>query len=210
MVFKNLGHGRGRRPRHRRRPRQNSSGIVGQTLFGVACTTTATGAFPVKSGGDTRSRSGTAWTAATIRKKKFVGSAKIRRSKMKAPNPSCAKGPNGPSFRRSRRPPAPIAVQKMWCAIRTCLDTWFSSGLWPLTTLGWPDETDALRRHYPTSVLATGHEILYLWVARMVMMGLPCATMFPIVTCSFTGLCGTNRAGKCPSRSTTSLTPWTS
>jgi valyl-tRNA synthetase len=52
------------------------------------------------------------------------------------------------------------------------LDTWFSSGLWPLTTLGWPDETDSLRRHYPTSVLATGHEILYLWVARMVMMGL--------------------------------------
>jgi valyl-tRNA synthetase len=52
------------------------------------------------------------------------------------------------------------------------LDTWFSSGLWPLTTLGWPDETDSLRIHYPTSVLATGHEILYLWVARMVMMGL--------------------------------------
>ncbi len=52
------------------------------------------------------------------------------------------------------------------------LDTWFSSGLWPLTTLGWPDETDALRVHYPTSLLATGHEILYLWVARMVMMGL--------------------------------------
>lgn len=52
------------------------------------------------------------------------------------------------------------------------LDTWFSSGLWPLTTLGWPDDTDALRVHYPTSVLATGHEILYLWVARMVMMGL--------------------------------------
>jgi valyl-tRNA synthetase len=52
------------------------------------------------------------------------------------------------------------------------LDTWFSSGLWPLTTLGWPEETDALQVHYPTSVLATGHEILYLWVARMVMMGL--------------------------------------
>jgi valyl-tRNA synthetase len=52
------------------------------------------------------------------------------------------------------------------------LDTWFSSGLWPLTTLGWPDETESLRVHYPTSVLATGHEILYLWVARMVMMGL--------------------------------------
>jgi valyl-tRNA synthetase len=52
------------------------------------------------------------------------------------------------------------------------LDTWFSSGLWPLTTLGWPEETADLRYYYPTSVLATGHEILYLWVARMVMMGL--------------------------------------
>ncbi len=52
------------------------------------------------------------------------------------------------------------------------LDTWFSSGLWPLTTLGWPEETADLKYFYPTSVLATGHEILYLWVARMVMMGL--------------------------------------
>jgi valyl-tRNA synthetase len=52
------------------------------------------------------------------------------------------------------------------------LDTWFSSGLWPLTTLGWPDDNKDLAYFYPTSVLATGHEILYLWVARMVMMGL--------------------------------------
>ncbi|MBK6879923.1 MAG: valine--tRNA ligase [Elusimicrobia bacterium] len=52
------------------------------------------------------------------------------------------------------------------------LDTWFSSGLWPLTTLGWPDANKDLDYFYPTSVLATGHEILYLWVARMVMMGL--------------------------------------
>jgi len=52
------------------------------------------------------------------------------------------------------------------------LDTWFSSGLWPLTTLGWPQENPDLAYFYPTTVLATGHEILYLWVARMVMMGL--------------------------------------
>jgi valyl-tRNA synthetase len=51
------------------------------------------------------------------------------------------------------------------------LDTWFSSGLWPLTTLGWPKKTQDLAYFYPTSVLVTGHEILYLWVARMVMMG---------------------------------------
>jgi valyl-tRNA synthetase len=52
------------------------------------------------------------------------------------------------------------------------LDTWFSSGLWPMGVFGWPDETPDLKRFYPTAVLVTGHEILYLWVARMVMLGL--------------------------------------
>jgi len=52
------------------------------------------------------------------------------------------------------------------------LDTWFSSGLWPLAVFGWPDDTPDLKTFYPTSVLVTGHEILYLWVARMVMLGL--------------------------------------
>ncbi|HZH98222.1 MAG TPA: valine--tRNA ligase, partial [Fimbriimonadaceae bacterium] len=52
------------------------------------------------------------------------------------------------------------------------LDTWFSSGLWPFATLGWPEETPDLDRHYPTSVLVTDRNIIYLWVARMIMMGL--------------------------------------
>jgi valyl-tRNA synthetase len=52
------------------------------------------------------------------------------------------------------------------------LDTWFSSQLWPFSTLGWPEETDDLKAFYPTSVLVTGYEILYLWVARMIMSGL--------------------------------------
>ncbi|HKI66505.1 MAG TPA: valine--tRNA ligase [Solirubrobacterales bacterium] len=52
------------------------------------------------------------------------------------------------------------------------LDTWFSSALWPFATLGWPDETPQLRAFYPTSFLTTAREILFLWVARMVMMGL--------------------------------------
>jgi valyl-tRNA synthetase len=52
------------------------------------------------------------------------------------------------------------------------LDTWFSSQLWPFSTLGWPDDTEDLRFFYPTSVLVTGYEILYLWVARMVMSGM--------------------------------------
>ncbi|KAL2250611.1 UNVERIFIED_CONTAM: Valine--tRNA ligase, mitochondrial 1 [Sesamum indicum] len=52
------------------------------------------------------------------------------------------------------------------------LDTWFSSGLFPLSVLGWPDETKDLRAFYPTSVLETGHDILFFWVARMVMLGM--------------------------------------
>jgi valyl-tRNA synthetase len=52
------------------------------------------------------------------------------------------------------------------------LDTWFSSALWPFSTLGWPEDTEDLRRYYPTSVLVTAYEILFFWVARMIMMGL--------------------------------------
>jgi valyl-tRNA synthetase len=52
------------------------------------------------------------------------------------------------------------------------LDTWFSSGLWPFSTLGWPDETDDLKRYYPTSLLNTGFDILFFWVARMAMLGI--------------------------------------
>jgi valyl-tRNA synthetase len=52
------------------------------------------------------------------------------------------------------------------------LDTWFSSGLWPFSTLGWPDQTEDLKRYYPTTVLVTGFDIIFFWVARMMMMGL--------------------------------------
>jgi valyl-tRNA synthetase len=52
------------------------------------------------------------------------------------------------------------------------LDTWFSSGLWPFSTLGWPEETPELARYYPTSVLVTGFDIIFFWVARMIMLGL--------------------------------------
>ncbi len=52
------------------------------------------------------------------------------------------------------------------------LDTWFSSALWPFATLGWPEKTPALRRFYPTDLLVTGYDILFFWVARMVMMGM--------------------------------------
>jgi valyl-tRNA synthetase len=52
------------------------------------------------------------------------------------------------------------------------LDTWFSSGLWPFSTLGWPDDTEDLRYFYPTTMMETGYDILFFWVARMIMLGL--------------------------------------
>ncbi len=52
------------------------------------------------------------------------------------------------------------------------LDTWFSSALWPFSTLGWPEDTEDLRYFYPTTVMETGYEIIFLWVARMIMMGI--------------------------------------
>ncbi len=59
------------------------------------------------------------------------------------------------------------------------LDTWFSSGLWPFSTLGWPDETEDLKTFYPTSLLITGFDILFFWVARMIMLGLWCTGDVP-------------------------------
>lgn len=62
------------------------------------------------------------------------------------------------------------------------LDTWFSSGLWPFSTLGWPDQTPALTQHYPTSVLVTGFDIIFFWVARMMMLGLKMTGQVPFAT----------------------------
>ena len=59
-----------------------------------------------------------------------------------------------------------------WTPEEDVLDTWFSSALWPFSTLGWPQETADMRRFYPTSVMETGYDILFFWVARMVMFGL--------------------------------------
>jgi valyl-tRNA synthetase len=68
------------------------------------------------------------------------------------------------------------------------LDTWFSSALWPFTTLGWPEETDYLQRFYPTSVLVTGFDIIFFWVARMIMMGLKFMDDVPFRTVYIHGL----------------------
>ncbi|MET8151866.1 valine--tRNA ligase [Actinoplanes sp. NPDC049668] len=59
-----------------------------------------------------------------------------------------------------------------WKQDEDVLDTWFSSGLWPFSTMGWPEQTETLAKFYPTSVLVTGYDILFFWVARMMMFGL--------------------------------------
>ena len=68
------------------------------------------------------------------------------------------------------------------------LDTWFSSGLWPIGTLGWPEETDALKTYFPTSDLITGQDILFFWVARMMMMQLAVVDEIPFKTVYLHGL----------------------
>ncbi len=68
------------------------------------------------------------------------------------------------------------------------LDTWFSSGLWPFSTLGWPDQTADLKRFYPTSVMETGYDILFFWVARMMMLGCYLTGQAPFHTIYLHGL----------------------
>tara|TARA_Y100000758_G_scaffold98243_1_gene68007 strand:+ start:4275 stop:7022 length:2748 start_codon:yes stop_codon:yes gene_type:complete len=68
------------------------------------------------------------------------------------------------------------------------LDTWFSSALWPFSTLGWPEETPEMSRFYPTSVLVTGFDIIFFWVARMIMFGLKFANDVPFRDIYITGL----------------------
>jgi valyl-tRNA synthetase len=68
------------------------------------------------------------------------------------------------------------------------LDTWFSSGLWPHSTLGWPDETEDLKYFYPTSVMETGYDIIFFWVARMIMMGIENTGQIPFDTVYLHGL----------------------
>lgn len=68
------------------------------------------------------------------------------------------------------------------------LDTWFSSALWPFSTMGWPNETETLKTFYPTNYLVTGHDIIFFWVARMIMMGLEFKRDVPFRTVYIHGL----------------------
>ncbi|MBI4877469.1 MAG: valine--tRNA ligase [Acidobacteria bacterium] len=68
------------------------------------------------------------------------------------------------------------------------LDTWFSSGLWPFSTLGWPEQTEDLATYYPTTLMIMGYEILFFWVARMIMLGLECMDDVPFRTVYIHGM----------------------
>jgi len=68
------------------------------------------------------------------------------------------------------------------------LDTWFSSGLWAFSTMGWPQRTEELRRYYPNSVLVTGYDIIFFWVARMIMLGMRFMGDVPFPTVLYNGL----------------------
>ncbi|HUN10144.1 MAG TPA: valine--tRNA ligase [Aggregatilineales bacterium] len=75
-----------------------------------------------------------------------------------------------------------------WTPEEDVLDTWFSSGLWPFSTLGWPEQTPDLKRFYPTHMMETGYDILFFWVARMIMMGLWFTDEAPFKTVYLHGL----------------------
>jgi len=75
-----------------------------------------------------------------------------------------------------------------WVMERDVLDTWFSSGLWTFSTLGWPQDSADMQRFYPTQMMETGHDILFFWVARMIMMGLWFTGKVPFQTVYLHGL----------------------
>ena len=133
----------GREGRDQVRPR-----ALGEDLFRLDATTSSPGASRASSGGAIRSRPGTGRTA---------------RSSSRRPSRALAEAASRQALRQ-----ASAALTRD----EDVLDTWFSSALWPFSTLGWPDQTPELKRYYPTDVLVTGFDIIFFWVARMMMMGI--------------------------------------
>jgi valyl-tRNA synthetase len=103
-------------------------------------------------------------------------------------------GPEGAQFCARSKEEAYAQAQKKFGEDVTLeqdpdvLDTWFSSGLWPFSTLGWPQETEDLKYFYPTSYMETGYDILFFWVARMIMMGLEFTGDIPFHTVYLHGI----------------------
>ncbi len=103
-------------------------------------------------------------------------------------------GPDGHAFAaRSESEALEQAIEHYGAAVALeqdadVLDTWFSSGLWPFSTLGWPHKTEDLARYYPTTVLETGYDILFFWVARMIMMGMYLSAEVPFAYVYLHGL----------------------
>ena len=125
--------------------------------------TFAIGAFPDNCGGATEFRHFTS-TLTTIKRTMVCREGRAKKS---------TDGSSEETKPRRKSQREEVSGRKFTLAQdEDVLDTWFSSGLFPFSVFGWPDETPDLRDFYPTSLLETGHDILFFWVARMVMMGM--------------------------------------
>ena len=131
-----------------RRQDRNSSRRTGRRPISTGWKTSSPGASRVSSGGAIKFRRGMGRTG------KYL--SRVTRSRSTEP----------------KRTSITVRSRRQLTRDEDVLDTWFSSALWPFSTLGWPDKTPELARYYPTSTLVTGFDIIFFWVARMMMMGL--------------------------------------
>ena len=167
---------------------RNRAGQSPHRIFQVDATTFATGASRASSGGGIGFPRGIAATA-----RRCPGDRFARRDRRWP----CASRQRADEMREVRR--------RKLTQDPDVLETWFSSGLWPFSTMGWPDDTPDCAKYYPTSLLITGYDILFFWVARMIMMGLKFTTarelaqLFPSGRSACTRSCATPKARRCRS-----------